>query len=242
VDVTDRIRRYQPHVGRFVGPRLRERYRRWLVDEFATYYYNLGPWQRTTWLGVPLKQAPGDIVVFQQIVWDTRPTLVVETGTFFGGSALFWAHLFDHLGEGKVVSVDIDHSPVHESVRRHPRIELVTGDSTAEEIQALVRQRAQGERAMLYLDADHNKRAVVAELRSFADLVSPGCYAVVADSIMGGHPAPWPYPGQRYLGPYEAVEEFLQERDDFRVDESREYHLITFNPHGYLLRNGGAAR
>jgi cephalosporin hydroxylase len=239
MDVTDRIRKFQPTVGRILGSRVKHGYRRWLVDEFTTYYYNLGPWQDTTWLGVPLKQAPGDVVVFQQIVWDTRPTLIIETGTFYGGSAIFWAHLFDHIGEGKVISIDIDHSPVHDVVRNHPRIELLTGDSTTERVQQVARERAQDERVMLYLDADHNKRAVLEELRSYADLVTPGCYAVVADSIMGGHPAPWPYKGETYLGPYEAIEDFLQERSDFVVDESREYQLVTHNPHGYLLRTEG---
>lgn len=89
---------------------------------------------------------------------------------------------------------------------------------------------------MLYLDADHTSAAVLAELRNYADLVAPGCYSVVADSIMGGHPVPWPHSGETYSGPWDAVVELLRDRDDFEVDEDREHHLLTFNPRGFLCR------
>src|SRR4051794_18521095 len=87
---------------------------RWLVDSFHRYYYRRGAYKQTTWLGVPTLQYPGDLVVLQQIIWETRPELVVETGTFRGGTALYFASLFDLLGAGEVVTVDIDDSNVDE--------------------------------------------------------------------------------------------------------------------------------
>ncbi len=93
---------------------------------------------------------------------------------------------------------------------------------------------------MIYLDADHSRRAVLAELRSYADLVADGCYAVVADSNINGHPVTRPA-DDGDGGPYEAIEQFVKERDDFEIDTSREHQLITFNPHGYLRRRIPAA-
>lgn len=221
----------------------RHAYHRRLVERFHRYYALSGPYHRTSWLGVETVQFPGDLIVFQQIVWETKPDLVVETGTYRGGTALFFAHLFDFIGAGDVLTIDVDHSAAAEPVRRHPRIALLTGSSADPELQHEVRRRAAGKRAMLHLDGDHQKDTVLAELRAFAGLVAPGCYAVVADSNLNGHPVPrqdwqFPYGPPGCEGPWEAVEEFLRERDDFEADRSREYQLVTASPRGFLRRKG----
>lgn len=206
-----------------------------LVAAFHEYYYRIGPWKHTSWLGVPTQQYPGDLIVIQQIIWETRPDLIIEAGTFRGGSALYFATILDALGSGEVLSIDIDHSRVDPLAREHPRITLLTADSTAEETRNEVRRRSKGRRVMLHLDADHRSRAVLAELRAYADLVSEGCYAIVADTNIYGHPVKVFYdngPG----GPFEAVAEFLKDRTDFEVDRSREYQLVTFDPNGFLRR------
>jgi cephalosporin hydroxylase len=206
-----------------------------LIDEFHRYYYLTEPWKRTSWMGVPTQQYPGDMVVFQQIIWDTRPELIVETGTLEGGSALYFASLFDLLGQGEVLSIDIDHSKTASATREHPRVTLLTADSTAETTRAEVRRRCEGRRVMLHLDADHRREAVLAELLAYADLVREGCYAVVADTNIYGHPVNFSY-GDSDGGPYEAVSEFLRGRNDFEIDHSREYQLVTFAPNGFLRR------
>jgi cephalosporin hydroxylase len=227
---------WRPGTGRLpLPPALKQALRRQLVEEFHKYYYVAGPWKQSTWLGVPVLQYPGDLVVLQEIVWETRPELVVETGTLHGGTARFFASLFDLIGEGEVISIDIDHSRVRTEVREHQRVTLITGDSTAAETTRRVLELARGRRAMVYLDADHRREAVRAELAAYAGLVAPGCYAVVADSNLNGHPVPW-LDRRRRDGPYEAVAEFLAERHDFVVDPDREYQLVTFNPHGFLRR------
>ncbi|SRR5581483_5593658 len=209
--------------------------RQWLVDTFHTHYYYQGGWRESTWLGVPVLQCPGDLLVLQQIMWETRPDVILETGTFYGGSTLFFATIFDLIGAGSVVSVDIDQSHVNASVRDHPRVTLLRGDSTAPETRASVLPHLEGRRAMLFLDADHRREAVLAELHAYADFVPEGCYAVVADSNIDGHPVRF-VDTQPYRGPWDAIHEFLRGRDDFEVDASRHLHLVTFHPDGYLRR------
>lgn len=208
-------------------------YRRTLINEYHRYYYTAGVWQHTSWLGVPIYQCTEDLIVMQQILWDTKPELVIETGTLFGGTSLFIATVFDAMGEGEILTVDIDHSKVDERTRSHPRVTMIEADSTIAATQERVREHAEGKRTMLYLDADHTAPAVLAELRAYGDLVTPGCYIVAADSNLNGHPVPWP---METGGPHEAVQTFLAERDDFVVDKGREYQLLTFNPDGFLLR------
>lgn len=234
-----RLSMLRPSGGAFPLPgALKAAYRRRLVEEFHRYYYMSGPWQRTTWLGVQAKQCPMDIVVLQEIVWETRPDLVLELGTMFGGTARLFASVFDALGHGEVLCVDIDVSPAQPEVREHPRVALIEGDTRSADIREEVYRRAEGKRVMLYHDADHTRAGVLGDLRAYADLVTPGCYAVVADSNLNGHPLKWQSwlwdPGTH--GPFEAVQDFLGERDDFEIDRSREHHLLTFNPSGYLRR------
>lgn len=205
--------------------------RRWLRDTFHRYYYEAGPVWRANWLGVPVRQAATDLVVLQEILWDTRPDLIVETGTLFGGTARFFAHVLDAIGTGEIVSIDIDHSQVADATREHERVRLITADSTAPETVATVRELAAGRRVMLHLDADHTSAAVLAELRAYGDLVTPGCYAIVGDTNLGGRPLAWPDPG-----PFAAAQTFLAEHRDFEVDHDREYQLLTMNPDGFLRR------
>jgi cephalosporin hydroxylase len=226
------------NLGRSLVPRgFKSAYRRWLVAEYHKYYYLSGAWTKASWLGVTALQAPGDMVVLAQIIYDTQPELVVETGTHHGGTTLFIAGVLDQVGRGQVLSVDLDHTKVDERVRAHPRVLLHQGDSTTPETAAEVHKLADGRRTMLYLDADHSRRAVLAELTHYADLVPDGCYAIVADSNLNGHPIPqsarWMFAGE---GPYEAIQDFLAQRKDFEVDRSREYQLLTFNPNGFLKR------
>ena len=130
---------------------------------------------RASWLGVPTWKLPSDMWVYQEILAETHPELVIETGTQYGGSALFYACVFDLLGSGEVVTIDIDTSAVHEDVRAHPRVSVIEGSSTDTGVVASVRERAAGRRTMLILDSDHQQAHVAEELRMWSDVVSPGC-------------------------------------------------------------------
>jgi cephalosporin hydroxylase len=186
-------------------------------------------WESTTWLGTRAKKCPFDLWVYQEIVAEQRPDLIVETGTAHGGSALFLASMCDLVGHGEVISIDVE----QRERPQHPRITYLHGSSTAPEIVAEVRTRAEGTSSRLVLlDSDHSREHVLQELELYAPLVPVGGYLVVEDTNVNGHPvAPRFGPG-----PHEAVEEFLARTDAFEVDRAREGLMLTFNPGGYLRR------
>lgn len=213
---------------------------RWIAREFHRLFYH-GPhgqdglWFSVNWLGVPVQKCPFDLCIFQEILCETRPELIIECGVYHGGSTWFLASICDALDCGRIVACDVTLSRVHPVVRTHPRIELVEAGSTSTEFQALARQRAAGQRTMVILDSDHRRDHVLAELRAFGPLVSPGCYLICEDSNINGHPV-YPDFGP---GPHEALQQYLQETPGvWTVDTYRERLLVTFNPGGYLRRNG----
>jgi cephalosporin hydroxylase len=206
-----------------------------IVDAFHRLYY-AGPegegrvFHRTVWMGVPCLKCPTDLMAYQEILFETRPALVVETGTHRGGSALFLAQMLDLVGGGEVVSIDVLEIPERPV---HPRLKYLTGSSTDPAIVASVfAGRPPAEARLVILDSDHRRSHVAAELALFAPHVPRGAYLIVEDSNVNGHPV-WPDFG---AGPYEAVEEFLAANADFEADRSREKFLMTFNPRGYLKR------
>jgi cephalosporin hydroxylase len=208
-----------------------------LVDDFNRLYYD-GPagrrlYETTSWLGVPALKCPLDLWIYQEILYETRPDVVIETGVLYGGSTLYLASVLDLLGAGEVLGVDITLVHVHPRVSRHPRVRLLEGNSVDPAIVREVAARCRSRRPMVILDADHAKPHVLAELRAYGSLVAPGCYLVVEDTNINGHPV-FPDYGP---GPYEAVRQFLTESPGWTVDGSRERLLVTFNPSGYLRRD-----
>jgi cephalosporin hydroxylase len=188
-------------------------------------------YNNTYWLGVPVQKCPLDLWVFQEILFETRPDVLVETGTYKGGSAYFFASMFDLMGRGRVITIDIQDQP---DKPRHPRIEYLLGSSTSPETVRQVRERIRpGERVMVVLDSDHKMAHVLEELRLYSGLVTPGNYLVVEDTHFNGHPI-LPRYGP---GPMEAVEEFLRTAGGFEADREREKFGLTFNPRGYLRRS-----
>lgn len=205
-----------------------------VVDRFHHLYYygSTGEhqvWVRTFWQNVPCIQCPLDLWVYQEIITELRPDLVIETGTLFGGTTLFLAQMLDLLGKGFVVSIDLEDLPRP----AHPRIEYVGGSSTdAQLVHRLLDARPLEETRLVILDSDHSRDHVLAEMRLFAPYVSVGSYLIVTDSNVNGHPV-FPSYGP---GPYEAVEDFLRECDEFEIDATRQKHRLTFNPNGFLKR------
>lgn len=182
------------------------------------------------WLGTPILKSPTDLWIYQEILAETRPDVLVETGTRFGGSALYFAHLFDRVGHGEVISVDLAPEPGGSPL--HPRITYLTGSSLAPEVLAHIEAAIQGKTVMVSLDSDHSARHVLAELRAYGRYVTPGHYLVCEDSHVNGHPVLRDYGP----GPHEALATFLRETDAFEVDANRERFLLTFNPGGWLRR------
>jgi cephalosporin hydroxylase len=213
---------------------VRERRARTTVDRFHRLYYGHSgrTWRNTRWLDVPLQKCPLDLWVYQELLTEVRPELLIETGTFAGGSALYLASCMDMLGRGRVLTIDIVE---REGRPSNERISYVTGSSTDPKIVEAVRREANGASpVMVVLDSDHSRDHVLAELQAYAPLVTEGSYLVVEDTNIHGRPV------ERALGPgpHEALEEFLHDNPGFERDASREKFFLTFNPGGFLRRHG----
>jgi cephalosporin hydroxylase len=200
------------------------------VKAFHRLHYGGGSWANNSWLGTEVLKSPLDLWIFQEIICQTQPDVIVEAGTYKGGSALFMANILDLLGHGQVVTIDIEEMPGRP---QHPRIHYLLGSSTAPETVEKVRTfLSPKDKVMVVLDSDHRKPHVLQELRIYSRMVTKGNYLIVEDTNLNGHPV-HPDFGP---GPMEAVEEFLRENNNFQIDSSREKFLVTFNPKGYLRK------
>jgi cephalosporin hydroxylase len=197
------------------------------------------------WMGVPIIQVPADIVVTQEVIWTTKPDIIIETGVARGGSVVFMASLLELIGNGVVIGVDIDIRPHNrDAIERHPmskRVRLIEGSSIAPETLAKVRAEIpKVASVMVVLDSDHSRDHVLAELRAYAPLVTAGCYLVVADTILG-HVEEQRANSRRskiwFKGnePLAALNTYLLETDRFEPDAAINGKLIfASSPGGYL--------
>ena len=212
------------------GPENSERKK--IVDEFHRLYYDSGAdtWQSTIWLGTPVQKCPFDLWVYQEIIAQERPEAIIETGTLFGGSALYLASICDLVGRGRVITIDIEH---REDRPQHERITYLTGSSVDKQIVAEVEKMvADAEKVMVILDSGHRMEHVAAELKIYSRFVTPGCYLIVEDTNINSHPVF----DNHGPGPLEAVEEFLKKNLTFVADREKEKFFLTFNPKGFLKR------
>ena len=199
------------------------------VSRAHDVFYASNAWTQATWLGSQALKNPLDLWIYQEIMAETRPEVVIETGTYRGGSARFLASVCDLLGSGEVISIDIE--PLRDDYPEHPRITYLGGrSSTDPDVLEEIRERVSGRRTMIVLDSDHSKSHVDAELEAYAPLVPVGCYLIVEDSNIGQ------IREDLLPGPLQSIETFLARRSDFEIDREREKFLLTFNPSGYLRR------
>jgi cephalosporin hydroxylase len=149
----------------------------------AKYVYSF------TWMGRPVIQLPEDLVRLQELIWAERPDVIVETGIAHGGSLVFFASLFEAMGHGRIIGIDIDirdqNRAAIEGHRLAHRIAMVEGSSASAAVAAQVAAMiAPGENVMVVLDSDHSRDHVLAELRAFAPLIGVGGRFVVQDGII----------------------------------------------------------
>ena len=184
----------------------------------------------TKYFGIPTARCPLDAWVYQEIIYEIMPDVIVELGTFCGGGTLYLAHLCDMLNHGMVVSVDIKQGTVALPVREHPRIELIESSACAafSQVRDLIHP---GESVLVIEDSAHTFKNTLSVLRTYHELIQPGGYFIVEDGICHHGLEVGPSPG-----PYESVEAFLAERDDFEADRAREAFFLTWNPKGFLRR------
>ena len=207
------------------------------------YSYNF------SWMGRPIIQYPQDIVAMQEIIWDIKPDLIIETGIAHGGSLIFYASLLELIsisgfGDGKVLGIDIDiREHNRKEIESHPmykNIDMIQGSSISQKIITQVKKQAEGKRKILVvLDSNHTHQHALEELIAYAPLVSKGSYCVVFDTLIEDMPAD-SYP-ERVWGPGDnpktAVWEYLKTHPEFEIDKSIQNKLlITVAPDGYLKR------
>jgi cephalosporin hydroxylase len=196
------------------------------------YWLRSAPWMQVYWRGARLIKCPPDLWTYSEIIFETKPRVILETGTHYGGSALYFADLLDILGgQGHVYTVECELALVASaSAWKHARITHITGDSLSDVVMEQMRTAAQGQRTMVSLDSAHTYEQVSAELALYGPLVSPGCYLVCEDTNLD---VPWQKPAA-----HAAVMDFVASHPNFEIDKSREKHLLTFNPDGWLRRTG----
>jgi cephalosporin hydroxylase len=196
-------------------------------------------------MGRPIIQHPHDTIALQELIWQIKPDLIIETGIAHGGSVIFSASMLELLGgDGEVIAVDIDiRKHNRDEIEKHHmfrRIKLVEGSSVDEVTVNKVKELAAGKKnVMVILDSNHTHDHVIKELELYTPFVSVNSYIVVFDTWVEDVPANY-YPNRPWdkgNNPKTAVWEFLKTNKDFIIDKSIEYKLaITLAPDGYLKR------
>jgi len=211
------------------------------------YGYADVTWCATRWMGVPLEKSPLDLWVYQEIIFDLKPTVIIETGSWQGGSGLYFAHLCDLVGRGKVLSIDV-RSPMGapEGMRPppHKRLTFHEGSSvegsTLDVVRAFLKRHQKGGHVLVTLDSDHSPEHVAAELDAYTPFVTPRSYCVVEDVNCGDGTTDVvrrPIVNERWAprgGPGAALDAWLPAHPEFEEDVFCSHYLVTF--HSWLKR------
>lgn len=207
-----------------------------LADYRYTYNFN--------WMGRPIIQLPQDMIAMQEIIWEVKPDLIIETGIAHGGSLIFYSSMLELIGNGEILGIDIDireHNKVE--IKKHPMYKHITmfeGSSISEEMAARVHEFAKGKKKiLLILDSNHTHEHVLKELELYSSLVTKDSYLIVFDTGIEDTEEdtytdrPW----GKGNNPKTAVWEFLKTNDSFVIDKEFESKLLlTVAPDGYLRR------
>lgn len=204
------------------------------------YSYNF------SWMGRPIIAFPQDMIAMQEIIWEVKPDLIIETGVAHGGSLVYYASLLELIGgDGLVVGIDIDiRKHNRDLIENHPmmkRIQLIEGSSISDPVIEKVRTIAsQKRKIMICLDSNHTHDHVLEELRLYSPLTTVGSYCVVFDTIVEDMPADFDWGGRPWgkgNNPKTAVKQFLQENSNFEINKDIDDKiLISVVPDGYLKR------
>lgn len=205
-----------------------------------------------TWMGRPIIQLPEDMVRIQEVIYQVKPDVIIETGVAHGGSLIYYASLCKAMDRGRVIGIDIEiRSHNRTAIEAHPLfsyITLIEGSSIDDAIvQSVKNQIKPGETVLVILDSCHTKAHVAAELKAYAPMVSSGSYIVATDGIMGtlASNAPRSQPDWSWNNSTEAAKKFAQQHSDFVVEdpefafnEGLVNRAITYWPGAYLKKQG----
>ncbi|MBK9271789.1 MAG: cephalosporin hydroxylase family protein [Saprospiraceae bacterium] len=208
-----------------------------VVSNKEKYSYNFN------WMGRPIIQYPQDMIAMQEIIWDLKPDLIIETGIAHGGSLIYYASIMELIGHGEILGIDIDIREHNKAeILRHPmakRISMIQGSSVDQAIIQQVKDIAKGkQKIMVCLDSNHTHEHVLAELQNYHSFVSVGSYLVVFDTIIERMPkAMYDRPWDVGNNAMTAVDEFMKTNDQFIIDEQLDLKLlISVAPRGYLKK------
>ena len=180
-----------------------------------------------SWMGRPIIQLPEDIVRIQEVIYQVKPDLIIETGVAHGGSLILYASLCKGMGKGRVIGIDIEIRPHNrKAIEEHELFEYITlieGSSVAPDVVSQVKSLvATDQKILVILDSNHSKHHVLAELNAYADIVSLDSYIVATDGIMKDLVgAPRSQPDWHTNNPYVAAQEFLKEHPEFILEQPR---------------------
>ncbi len=178
-----------------------------------------------SWMGRPVIQLPEDMIRIQEVIYRLKPDVIVETGVAHGGSLIYYASLFQAMGKGRVIGIDIEIRPHNRSaIEAHELFEYITlleGSSTDPSIlQQVEEQIRPGETVLVILDSDHSRKHVLDELESYHSLVTPGSYIVATDGFMQDlYDVPRGQANWDTDNPVEAVKVFLKDHPDFAYEQ-----------------------
>lgn len=216
-----------------IGEEFQELSNRWTRSAWHHGVHNM-----VTWLGVPVCQLSEDLMMMAELIQNVRPDVIIETGTAWGGTAIFYASMLELLNKGSVISIDIN-IPNREGIQNHSmgkRITLIQGNSleVVDHVRSLI---APNDVVLVALDSDHNRDHVLGELEVYSPLVNPGSYVVVFDGVMRIL-ADLPSGLSSWVGnsPAEAIEQFLANHPEFSSDLHYNRLGVTYCPNGFLRR------
>jgi len=186
---------------------------------------------KVTYRGVPAIKCPFDYLIYQMLIWELKPDLIIEIGTNKGGSALYLADILNTIGHGEIHSIDISKAPVAELVSSHPRIKLFTEGYEGYDTDLVKDKKT----VLVIEDGSHTFKDSLAAMQKFASLVTPGSYLIVEDGIINELGMKDQYQG----GPLKAIDTFLETHPEFEID--RRWcdwfgRNATFNVNGFLRR------
>lgn len=207
------------------------------LGEYLNWYFTDKSFLHSIdWMGIPTRKMITDVWVYQEIIFETKPDLIIEIGSFYGGSTLFLAQMLELLGSGEVLSIDVSHDFF---MANHPRIRKITADCSDATVVEQASELAKGKRVMVIHDGDHTAEAVERDLKLYGPLVTQGMYLIIEDGVVDLLDPRYSKIGKSYPdgGPLKAARRFLSEMDtQFELDMRRERFILTTNPKGYLRR------
>jgi cephalosporin hydroxylase len=215
-----------------------------ISEKFTTESVKSGYSYNFSWMGRPIIQYPQDMIAMQEIIWQVKPDLIIETGIAHGGSLIYYASLLELIGKGEILGIDIDireHNKIEiEAHSMSKRIAMIQGSSVDSEVLIKVKQFAKDKKNILVsLDSNHSHSHVLKEMNLYSAFVSQGSYLVVFDTVVEDLPIgtildrPW----DKGNNAKTAVHEFLRTDKTFEIDQRfNNKLLVSVAPDGYLKK------